>query len=170
MSQAYLQAVNEYGSPDGWDLIATDSIAGAQNMAEKLKPYLKILDKTTVANRYKLADGSFVTFHVRNPECLQDRGERSLVQSCALVSVDFRDPSKYNNKYNEGIDHFSFVFTKDGNVIPFGTADDTMQPIVQNCIAAGSNRQSCAAWVIYNENMDYLHCDDLNWGGKIRCD
>ena len=23
--------------------------------------------------------------------------------------------------------------------------------------------ESCTAWVIYNENLDYLHCDDLSW-------
>lgn len=28
---------------------------------------------------------------------------------------------------------------------------------------------NCAAWVLYNENMDYLHCDDLSWGKKTRC-
>ena len=28
---------------------------------------------------------------------------------------------------------------------------------------------ACAAWVIYNENMDYLHCSDLGWSGRKRC-
>ncbi len=28
----------------------------------------------------------------------------------------------------------------------------------------------CAAWVIYNENLDYLHCNDLAWDGKTKCD
>ncbi len=28
------------------------------------------------------------------------------------------------------------------------------------------NGYGCTAWVIYNENMDYLHCNDLNWDGK----
>lgn len=27
----------------------------------------------------------------------------------------------------------------------------------------------CTAWVIFNENMDYLHCDDLSWNGKTKC-
>ncbi|MBQ8168995.1 hypothetical protein IJZ97_06235, partial [bacterium] len=29
--------------------------------------------------------------------------------------------------------------------------------------------EACAAWVIENGNMDYLHCDDLSWSGKRQC-
>ncbi len=30
--------------------------------------------------------------------------------------------------------------------------------------------RGCAAWVIYNKNMDYLHCrDELSWAGKRSC-
>ena len=25
-------------------------------------------------------------------------------------------------------------------------------------------------WVIYNENRDYLKCNDLSWDGKTKCD
>lgn len=31
------------------------------------------------------------------------------------------------------------------------------------------NGYGCAALVIYNENMDYLYCDDLSWNGKKQC-
>jgi len=27
----------------------------------------------------------------------------------------------------------------------------------------------CTAWVIYQGNMDYLHCNDLSWKGKNKC-
>ena len=31
--------------------------------------------------------------------------------------------------------------------------------------------QGCAAWVIYNKNLDYLHCrEELSWDGKHSCD
>ena len=29
--------------------------------------------------------------------------------------------------------------------------------------------RGCTAWAYYNENMDYLHCDDLNWQTKRKC-
>lgn len=31
------------------------------------------------------------------------------------------------------------------------------------------NGRNCTAWLLYNENMDYLHCDDLSWTGKTKC-
>lgn len=27
----------------------------------------------------------------------------------------------------------------------------------------------CTAWVIYNSNMDYMHCSDISWDGKTSC-
>lgn len=32
-----------------------------------------------------------------------------------------------------------------------------------------ANGLACTAWVIFNENMDYLHCNDLDWSTKIKC-
>ena len=32
-----------------------------------------------------------------------------------------------------------------------------------------ANGNGCTAWVIINENMDYLHCSDLSWTGKHSC-
>ena len=31
------------------------------------------------------------------------------------------------------------------------------------------NGAGCAAWVLLNENLDYLHCADLSWNGKKKC-
>ena len=28
---------------------------------------------------------------------------------------------------------------------------------------------ACTVWVLYDENMDYLHCNDLSWTGKKTC-
>ena len=36
-------------------------------------------------------------------------------------------------------------------------------------LSGGPNGAGCTAWVIYNENMDYLRCDDLSWDGKHEC-
>ena len=39
--------------------------------------------------------------------------------------------------------------------------------IISNIIvSSGTNRSQCTGWVITNGNMDYLHCDDLEWNGK----
>ena len=34
-----------------------------------------------------------------------------------------------------------------------------------------TNGRGCTAWVIYNKNLDYLHCrNELSWNGKTKCD
>ena len=69
-----------------------------------------------------------------------------------------------------GIDIFKFYLTKDG-FIPFGGDGasrnfETFCNKSKNIIASG---WACAAWVMLNENMDYLHCEDLSWHGKHKC-
>jgi hypothetical protein len=61
---------------------------------------------------------------------------------------------------------FWFYLTK-STIIPVGVQEDTNYPFNPNCSRSG---QGCTAWVIYNENLDYLHCDDLSWDGKKKCD
>ena len=34
---------------------------------------------------------------------------------------------------------------------------------------SSNNMYACTAWVIYNENLDYWHCDGLDWNGKTKC-
>lgn len=48
-----------------------------------------------------------------------------------------------------------------------GLAKDTENPF-SNCNKSNSGA-GCAAWVIYNENMDYLYCNNLSWDGKTTC-
>ena len=73
-----------------------------------------------------------------------------------------------------GKDWFRFYITKYG-VLPKGTPDSTSFTFSKYCINAsqatygGKFGEACTAWVLYNENMDYLHCDDLSWEGKTKC-
>ena len=62
-----------------------------------------------------------------------------------------------------GRDVFSFFILKD-RVVARGTGN---QKLSENYCSAfkssiGHNGLGCTAWVIYNENMDYLKCDDLS--------
>ncbi len=71
-----------------------------------------------------------------------------------------------------GKDIFLFYVTKYG-VTPMGTPEQTSSFTFDNYCNMGKpstlNGYGCAAWVIYNENMDYLHCDDLDWNTKTKC-
>lgn len=70
-----------------------------------------------------------------------------------------------------GRDIFKFKII-DGKLIPSGAVNEMERPFETSCnrkSSADYNGDGCTAWVLYNENMDYLHCDDLSWNGKHKC-
>lgn len=91
---------------------------------------------------------------------------------CGLIYVDINGPRGPNEN---GRDFFVFKLFKDG-IRPGGIPADTVwietfedQCLAKNPSVNGNDRIWCSGWVIYNENMDYLHCDDLSWEGKKSC-
>ena len=116
------------------------------------------------------ADGSvIVETTVFNATCNGVRGtSENLKHICGEVFVDINGPKPPNAT---GKDVFIFYFTKYG-VLPAGTKDETVFTMDKYCNKGETNilnGYGCAAWIIYNENMDYLHCDDLSWDGKKSC-
>ena len=88
---------------------------------------------------------------------------------CGDFSIDINGPDTSPNAY--GKDIFSFYIYKNG-IVPMGKTDETTHPFDTECNpdnAVRYNGYGCTAWVIYNKNMDYLHCDDLSWEGKHKC-
>ena len=198
LSNAYTLAVQENGTPENWNLTATDSADGANNMLTILAPYLNItkncglnagcfpnlnylsldgstgsyinLNNSPLYSKVKLNDGSLLGFRVRDANCNSQRGSTLQLQTvCAMVYVD-NNGDKNPNKI--GVDTFVFYITKFG-VVPTGTSGETAQIFTSTCNKSNvtiDNGFACAAWVIYNENMDYLHCSDLAWNGKTKCD
>ncbi len=63
-------------------------------------------------------------------------------------------------KRTVGRDIFLFHVTKD-SIVPAGVSSD-----LSECYKRGF---ACTQWVLLNENMDYLHCNDLSWSGKHKC-
>jgi prepilin-type N-terminal cleavage/methylation domain-containing protein len=106
---------------------------------------------------------------VGSSNCTFALGASTQLQNwCASFIVDingFKLPNQY------GKDLFGFYLTTNG-IIPQGTQADTWNPFFGNCLdGAGSIVMGggCTAWIIQNENMDYLKCSDLAWGGKTKC-
>ncbi len=195
MSQAFLMSVNENGTPDNWGLDANFNIQ-TPVLSDKFIPYLKVtkdcgligkcfynkdiyfLNNLKWTNLYnptgwgqmtlELADGSLVAMNVISSDCSSVRGtSKNLQNVCAFLYIDV------NGGVNPNIfgkDFFSFYVTKYG-VIPTGLPEefDTNHSFAKNCIGENANGMGCTAWVIYNENMDYLHCKDLSWDGKHSC-
>ena len=118
----------------------------------------------------KLTDGISVIGLYMYGSCSTNIGSSSgLNKACGEIFVDINSERKPNII---GRDIFLFYITPNG-VVPMGTANQTGGFNFKNYCNRNNkayiNGYGCTAWVIYNENMDYLHCDDLSWNGKHSC-
>ena len=119
-----------------------------------------------------LADGVSLLFYLGAPQCIWSNTIDDVDYTapiCGNIKVDI--DGKHNGQYTFGKDFFIFDITPNG-IIPSGMQSDTVFPFTRYCNMSqttSANGRSCTAWVIYNENMDYLHCNDLSWSGKKTC-
>ncbi len=196
IQQAYQFAVAEYGTPDSWVFSNSDSEVFISYIAphmkftkicttgEKCHPsddlYERNGTKTNNAvfnpiskQRWaaQLADGMIIGTYAYSDNCALVRGtSKQLANICGEYMVDINGGKK-PNQY--GKDVFIFNLTKYG-IIPMGSAEEAIYQISPSsfenaCLPKSSTGWSCAGWVISNENLDYLHCDDLSWDGKHKC-
>lgn len=192
LTNAYNMAVQENGDPTNWNMVGPGDSMGAQNAMNILAPYMKItencgggvgcfpntnylnVDGTGGFNYYvtnsdwakvKLIDGMLVNFYVRDLNCAYGgvSGNLQLNNVCADLGVDINGSKGPNIT---GKDYFRFWVTKYG-IVPKGTANSSGYDFNGSCLTA--NGEACTAWVIYNENMDYLHCTTLGWNGNHKC-
>lgn len=193
LSQAVALAVQEYGTIDTWDLGNYGDTGKAINIFNKLSPYLKI-SKTctgpvsngcnpknsynlsggsyawnwdTVQYRAELVDGTYLYVINGTANCISNFGTTAnLKQGCAYIYADINGSKSPNTI---GKDIFLFYLLKN-QLFPTGTANDTNYVFSSDCAKESASwGNSCTAWVLYNENMDYLECTGLNWGVKIAC-
>lgn len=108
-----------------------------------------------------LQDGTLLYYYNTSGAC----NESNII--CGSFYIDVNGYSKPNAK---GKDLFEFYLSTKG-IIPSGMPDSTIfNKFANTCSDSKTmNGNACAAWVIYNGNMDYLHCDDLSWDGKTSC-
>lgn len=192
MSNAFTLAVQEDGTPDTWGLGAAGSNTPA--ILDKLKPYLKVDKDCTdgsqgcwpaglvyrVLNgnasvyddlalpKLRLVDGTLIIGWVGNAGCTDNYGNSPALQNgCGSYWLDINGNKKPNQW---GRDVFAFFLTKKG-LTPIGSSQDSGTLFSTRCRDKDTQSgDACAAWVIYNDNMDYLHCNNLAWGGKTKCD
>ena len=86
--------------------------------------------------------------------------------------IEFRiDTNGFAEPNTLGKDIFYFEIINNV-ILPFGQKGTDFRPFETHCNLASTvnyNGDACAAWVIENNNMDYLHCNDLSWNGKRSC-
>lgn len=126
-------------------------------------------DEASGFARAQLADGTTFALFISSSDCsIVYPNSPALKNICGLFYVDI---NAFNRPNIVGKDAFWFWIGKNG-VIPTGTQNDPVYPFDSTCsmnTTTGSNGRGCTAWVIYNENMDYLHCSDLSWNGQKKC-
>lgn len=192
LSQVHMQVVQENGTPDLWDLRAFNDGAGATNISNLYAKYLKISKNCGIkagcaydgyyrdakgingynyntngtVSKIRLTDGSTLIFHVLDPECRTNL--YGPFEACAGLYIDVNGNTKPNQF---GVDLFRFYIAKN-RIVPAGTRDSiTTYTFKNSCVGTRDQPGSgCAAWVIFNENMDYLHCPDkLDWNVAHSC-
>lgn len=165
LSQAYTLAVQENGTPDNWGLVTGDTTS-ANNLILLLSKYIKVnptpvFTEDNGTSYYSLIDGTTIHAYISSSNCIM--APRIDNDGCADIYVDvngLKPPSK------GGEDIFAFNMSKNRGIYPFGIPKD---PIFTMEYYYSGSGISATGWVIYNENMDYLHCKDLSWAGKHKC-
>ena len=172
LSQAYVSASSENLDIKEWGLGKEFSTDGAQAIAEKLLPYLK-LNKDCGFEKGCFPAGVVYTYlngsGWYNLDSSGSRAYRAILSDGTLIAIEsfgtygkiFVDINGFKGPNQDGRDLFAFRLKTEG-VIPFGTQTDTITPFGKN--------ESYTAWVIYNENTDYLKCPDkLGWDKAKSC-
>ncbi len=200
LSQAFITAVSENGTPNEWGMGDMDDEKSHYIMAVNMSKHMKLaqncidmdnadtirkvcnppagFNNKATASNVVLLDGTSVSFRAWYSSCQgnfsKNRVNKALQHTCGMIIVDLNG----NRLPNEnGKDKFYFYLTRDA-IVPWGIQDDALE-FEQACnrkidtpypnFDGSKNMYSCAGWVLYNENLDYLKCDDLTWEGKSSC-
>ena len=85
--------------------------------------------------------------------------------SCAYMYINING----NTNAKLGKNTFLFAVVQNGIVPVGGPKESTSYNNISNCLN-GQDMSECGAWIIYNKNMDYLHCpEQLGWDKATHC-
>jgi hypothetical protein len=178
-----LQAQAEHGMISAWCPEGLSQIQCQPYIYDILKPYFKIskdcgFDGGCFANsKVLLIDGTYYNASTGgiNYGSTRDHWSTFILQDGISVLLQYT-PSVvgiYVGIYVD-VDNFKGSNTYGKDVFIFHATDDKVVPEGMRTEAKGDALSAycgryCAAWVLANENMDYLHCNDLSWNGKTKC-
>ena len=112
--------------------------------------------------KVKLADGTSIAFYTWGNAGCTYQGDYKV---CGEFYVDVNGDKKPNKL---GVDLHTFEITEE-KILPGGIIEGPDQ-INSDCLDTTNGQGwTCTQWVIVNENLDYLHCKDLEWGKKTKC-
>ena len=178
ISQAWLRMEQEYGPINTWGMSNTNTgmvdednntildESGPELIRDRLAKFLQVVsfhsDSIEGKPVYRLS-GEVHDNNLRDPMMVLSDGSVVTIGwytnggvSLSLIIPPF-------NKITYGKNTF-YLKGSANKVVPEGTPDTN--GFQSQCFTMG---RSCTAWIIYNKNLDYLHCSDLSWSGKKKC-
>lgn len=191
LQNAYQMAQAEYGEKFTDDADWSNGTNISFYLGEKLAPYLDIVHTCTQRDNFcygtKGPQGEAGTYYTKIP-----KGGYTAMRAANLVSFVLKDGSlirflvspnrkakiveimidvngpKGPNWY--GFDTFFFNINayqeyKDNRIVPYDAGKTSSR---EGCRLNSTHSKYCAAWVLKNGNLDYLHCD-LDWATQTKC-
>ncbi len=200
LSQAFVMAQAEYGDVETWDYVTTDTgekdengdavldESGSELFANNLKKYIKQSGKTShTFNRYLSLDGrnysSSGSTSIKNDYNKIFTADGAIImigwvnKDCNATQAGCGDIEVFlpEKTAKVGVSAFWFYITPKG-IKPYGhqghrySFEDYCDAANSKGKASTEQGRGCTAWVLYNENMDYLHCPEkLGWGKASKC-
>ncbi len=127
------------------------------------------IERQTRYHKIILADGTLVAL---------SGAENGIVGNSGVSIEIWADVNGKRPPNTLGKDVFMFSVAND-KFVPYGFEtsggyDITSGDMINICSPffngdGASRGYKCTAWALYNENLDYLYCDDLNWETKTKC-
>lgn len=197
MQHAFMMAIKEHGESRYWDCPSTETgkydennkqildMSGAEQLIKYLseninhtkttKPFVHKESPLHGATKTSIETPKEQYIHLNNGSIII-AGYTSKPRMTGDLVVIL--PGCEKSVCKEGIDtfHFKVDYLK-SRIVPFGSPAPALTSlnIPQFETHCNINKNislngfGCTAWVVYNKNMDYLHCDDLSWNGKRKC-
>ena len=196
LQQAYLMAIEKHGDPVNWDL--TDTFTGIDDEGNNITDYTSAYTIFNyLAENMKSVDGGKANqyiHHEYDSYSLDGTFRNTISTNRDIPNIALADGTTISSgwiangmmdiyvslnkcmnkgKCTLGKDTFYFqIYFSPAKIVPEGSPTVTPTRFKEFCnigISNKNNGRGCTAWVLQNENMDYLHCDDLDWNTKIRC-
>lgn len=196
LSQAWQRMETEYGSIDTWGL--NDTYIGKDDegnnildysanilIAERLKEFLKVAKECSEGELCPEGKVYYLNGNEQpnKPSTAEEAKQKFYLNDGTFVAIGWYNTPHKNldiyvilpNSKSNVVGKTKFYFTALPNkILPEGVPGTyTTSPFSVNCNPANNTTSAgrgCTAWVIYNKNLDYLHCyEKLSWNGKTKC-
>ena len=187
LSQAFTLAISEYGAPKYWASYSyeTDSDETVTRLlAINIVKQLKVAKDCGYASDGCFPESAYQFLASGNERDFENNEHyyKLILPDGFLVAIQGY-PTINSSIFGEiwvdingkaapntvGKDLFLFNFSSN-SVLPYGYDKMDKELSTTSCSTTSGTGYDCTAWVIHNENLDYLHCNDLSWTGKHKCD